>query len=1181
MDFTGERFVPGETGQELEIEHIQRYRMLKELVSGKKVLDAACGEGYGSYILSLSASQVMGIDIDEEAIRCASDKYQRTNVSFITSGINKLPFNDSSFDVVVSFETLEHVSYEVQIHFMNEIKRVLTPDGVLIISTPNKLVYSDIPGYRNPFHVKELYREEFNAMLTDYYKNVSIMSQRFEVSSIIGGNQIDTYRATNVSSSIEDKYMIAFCSDILYETIPVSSVHIFSGKYNQLISRILHLQKEVEERNRHIVNLDVEISSLREIFNEYQSLRRDIRQLIKNSQSESKEVEIEAETALLGRIIEDLNKKIEEMREVNKELLSQLQQAETGLIKEMQNHSFELAQLNTQLLKLDKDNAHQKETIAEQKKHIEQQKNHNEQQKNYVEERNSYIEELKKNIEQLTEKVGTVEKDYEDLFVQLSNKNGHIEELLQQERELNNIYASGGWKLLLKYYRLRDKLAPLNSKRRLISKLLLLTLKHPGLMLSKLKKENIKKLNYYLQTEEAKRIEGRIETFVDRHHEVNDERRFTAQIVEEGEELERIKFETYENPLVSIIIPVYNQWMYTYSCLASIYKNTEGIPYEIILADDMSTDETININNYIENIVVVRDGENRGFLLNCNNASSYCKGKYIFFLNNDTNVTPGWLSALIEVAENDKNIGIVGSKLVYPDGRLQEAGGIIWNDASGWNYGRLDDPEKPEYNYLKEADYISGAAILVRKEDWDTLGGFDTRYVPAYFEDSDLAFGIRSLGHKVVLQPKSVIIHFEGISHGTDTNSGIKSYQIQNKEKFMEKWSKVLKEDHFLNSEHVFWARDRSKNKKTIVVVDHYVPHYDKDAGSRCTYLYLNLFVSMGFHVVFIGDNFYKHEPYTTQLQQLGIEVLYGNHYAKNIMKWIKTNGKYIDYVYLNRPHISIKYIHEFRKNTEAKIIYFGHDLHFVRELRNYELTQNPSLLKSADEWKRIEYELFNASDVVHVVGTYEQGVLKKDFPNKPIRNIPLYPYQQLYKEKKLIPSFAERQGLLFVGGFNHAPNYDGVVWFIDEIFGGIQAEISDIKLYIVGSNPPADLIERQNSSIIVTGFVTDEELERYYDSSRLVVIPLRYGAGVKGKVVEAAYHQVPMVTTSIGAEGLPDAQSVMIIHDESTKFSKAVVELYQDEQKWRAISDSSEKYIEDHFTTRAAKRIIELDFNN
>lgn len=1102
MEFSGERFIPQQTDRELEIEHLQRYESLEEIVRNKIVLDAACGEGYGSYLLSRSAGFVYAIDIDEQTISEARQKYVGENIDFQLSSIEDLPYKNNFFDVVVSFETLEHVDEHAQQNFMRQIKRVLKDDGILIISTPNKKYYSDETEYRNPFHVKELYREEFQGLLEEHFVYVEILSQGFEVASIIGSTYSSNVSYQNLSRDNvprREKYMIAVCSNVDFNAQSISSIKPYHDRYIFMNHRIMTLQEEVEERNQHIDVLDKELDFLRQ---EYQRI-----EVLKNQISNYNDQIL----ILKKKLSDEQEKHLEAIKTVDK-LLGQ-------------NDALEKEKIEIQV------------------------------------QNNELCKQIINKSKESTQKILSLE--------------GHIQILLEQERKLNNIYDSSGWKLLLMYYKIRDKVIPLNSKRRIISKLFFKTFKNPKLMLSKLNKSNIKKLKYYLNSEEAKHLENRIDDYIHRHQEHDQET--NIELYTETE-YTHIEFEKFDAPLVSIIIPVYNQWQYTYSCLASIKANTNGVSYEIIIADDMSTDETVNISQYVSNVVVVRDGTNRGFLLNCNNAALNAKGKYIFFLNNDTNVQPNWLDSLVELIESNQSIGMVGSKLIYPDGRQQEAGGIIWDDASGWNYGRLDDPEKAEYNYVKEVDYISGAAILVRHDLWTKLGGFDTRYVPAYFEDTDLAFEIRKLGYKVVLQPKSVIVHFEGISHGTDTNSGIKKYQIENKRKFYEKWKETLRKDNFPNAEHVFLARDRSRNKKTVVIVDHYVPHFDKDAGGRCTYFYTKLMVTLGYRVIFIGDNFFKHEPYTSKLQTLGVEVLYGNEYSKNIKQWITQNGKYIDYVYLNRPHISIKYIDAFKKNTQAKIIYFGHDLHYLREMRNYELTKNVSLLKSSEEWKEIEFKLFDLADVIHVVGSYEQQVLAEQFPNKPIRNIPLYPYETIYGDFNEVPAFNERKDLLFVGGFNHKPNYDGIMWFINEVFPIVKVADPGIRLYIVGSNPPEDLKNNSSKDIIVTGYVTDDELEEYYKSCRVVVVPLRFGAGVKGKVVEAMYYQVPVVTTTIGAEGLPEIDSVLTVCDENSDFASAIINLCSNESDWKNRSISSGAYVRKFFTVKAAEEVLALD---
>jgi GT2 family glycosyltransferase len=401
-----------------------------------------------------------------------------------------------------------------------------------------------------------------------------------------------------------------------------------------------------------------------------------------------------------------------------------------------------------------------------------------------------------------------------------------------------------------------------------------------------------------------------------------------------------------DKPLVSIIVPVYNGWKMNYRCVKSIIEHTPEIPYEIIFADDCSLDETKNCTEKIKNIVHIYNSTNLGFLKNCNNAAKSARGEFILLLNSDTEPAPNWLSPLTDLMKKDEKIGMVGSKLIYPDGTLQEAGGIIWKDATGWNYGKHHDPDAPEYNYVKEVDYISGASIMIRKSLWNTIGGFDERYTPAYCEDSDLAFAIREKGYKVVYQPLSEVVHFESISHGKEEKEtkveegklSIQAVRLLNQKKLYEKWKEILLTEHFSNGENVFHARDRSANKKTILVIDHYVPEFDKDAGSKTVFQYLELFVSLGLNVKFLGDNFYQPEPYTSILQQMGIEVLYGNWYKENWKSWIQSNNASIDFIFLNRPHTSLNYLVFLKQNSNAKILYYGHDLHFLRELRKYEL---------------------------------------------------------------------------------------------------------------------------------------------------------------------------------------------------------------------------------------------------
>lgn len=480
--------------------------------------------------------------------------------------------------------------------------------------------------------------------------------------------------------------------------------------------------------------------------------------------------------------------------------------------------------------------------------------------------------------------------------------NDKLEKLLQNERllkkeieslkiELKLIHLSKHWIFINKFIKIENNL-----------KILKKIISYPNRLIKNISLKNIQKFvieikNNGIESTLKKTLDYiQIQTKITKKSQ---NKTNSNEILPKISDFKKLTFPKYENPKISIIIPVYNQINYTYECLKSILENTsKNIEYEVIIANDCSTDLTSEIEKFIENIKVINNEKNLKFLLNCNNATKYAKGEYLYFLNNDTKIQKNCIESLLEIIESDENIGIVGSKLIYPNETLQEAGGIIWKNASVSSYGKFGNPTDSEFNYVKEVDYISGASIIIRKKIWDEIGGFDKNFAPAYSEDSDLALQVRELGYKVVYQPKSVVKHYESISG----NQGQKLAVDINQKKFYKKWDNIL-EKQYLQKEkqkkynNIFFARDRSLSKTTILIINDF-PKNDNDVF----FINLKFLKNKNFNIKFICNDlqFENKNPYINTFQQLGIEVLYGEKYKNNWLNWLKNNSKFIEKIFIN-----------------------------------------------------------------------------------------------------------------------------------------------------------------------------------------------------------------------------------------------------------------------------------------
>ena len=1338
-----ERFVPAMRGR-LAYEHVHRYAAVLDLAAGRKILDIASGEGYGSALLATKAAEVVGVDVDKAATAKASQIYAaRRNLTFIDADAGSLPFGPAEFDLVVSFETIEHIEHQEQM--IEEIARVLKPGGILVISTPNKPVYSGEGRKPNPFHLKELDADEFASLLKAHFAHVEIQGQRFYIGSVLApfgetgeahqrteyaalrrlpGNDVDVARGTVPAA--EPEYLIALCSR---EKLPrrkhPSSIYVdpaddlwleqekvlrwASGLHDEdevLRAHVRKIDRELEdtigqreaerrraellsqqlERSRQLVALmeadaqsmmtmlatatergkksaelasgfDAVLEEAREsAAKAVNALEEKIRAAVEREQTLAAELternrQIEAEMARGVELGAVLSQEKADRERVAAELLEErLRSAQEVARRDEQlaGLTARAAELDTALSSERAERERQTSELSEEKHRLAQQIADRSEQMQVVAvraaqldtalsseraERERAVSELSgeklrlaREVSRLEEQIRGVTARMGELDAALSDERVRREvmltELSQERLLLSQDIARRDARLLTAAERVTDLEAALTAERTARERLIadLAQEKERSATAHKLAEALAEKQREMAAAvvaapvapaaalvqangswkgeaahqgpetgdvghlagdpkrpwlpEEVSQFwitQGLRDHLIEQHGDdavgpveylmslVSHFDTTKADIVSSslGKDLiARIakasaKVGRTEAPDVTILIPVYNGLVYTLTAILSILQTPTRFSYEILIGDNCSTDATEPVLSAFGGCIrYMRHDQNRGFLGNCNTAAKEARGRYLVLLNNDVVTLPGWLDELIGTFGIARDVGLAGSKLINGDGSLQEAGGIFWSDGSAWNFGRNQNPRMPQFNYLKDVDYISGAAIAFPLALWRQLDGFDRIYSPAYCEDADIAFRVRAAGLRCVYQPHSEIIHHEGRTHGTDTAVGIKAHQVLNQQKLVSRWRHVLTRDHFPNGENVFVARDRSRNKPHIVFIDHYVPQWDRDAGSRTMMHFMRLFQSHGFHVMLWPDNLHYDKPYVRKLQEMGIEVVYSASFLDRFESWLKDADGWLDYVFSSRPDITQRYLPIIRSASKVPVLYYGHDLHWKRLENQYLVEKSDAVRKAMETARTLEETIAKQVDCV-LYPSREECEIVRETTDKPVVEIPAWRFDdaELARARERITRGDNENPyrLLFVGGFRHPPNGDAVLWFVNEVMPLILQEDDRFELHVAGSETPESVRNLASPSVKILGQLSDAALAEIYDTCGFSVAPLRFGGGVKGKVVEALAKGISLVTTSVGVQGISDGERYAFVADTSEAFAAAVLQAARD----------------------------------
>jgi GT2 family glycosyltransferase len=614
-----------------------------------------------------------------------------------------------------------------------------------------------------------------------------------------------------------------------------------------------------------------------------------------------------------------------------------------------------------------------------------------------------------------------------------------------------------------------------------------------------------------------------------------------------------------KKPQVTIIVPAYNKFAMTYHCIASIALAYNTVSYEVILADDCSSDETAKAETIIGNLVVSRNKENLRFLRSCNAASKKAKGDYIVFLNNDTEVTSYWLDELVAQHEKDPTVGMTGSKLLNSDGTLQEAGGIVWGNGEPWNAGRNANPFAPEWNYVRQVDYVTGAAMCIRKDIWQEVGQFSEEYVPCYYEDADLAFKVAEAGYKVLYVPHSEVTHLEGQSHGTDVSKGLKRYQAINESTFRRKWFCVFKYYPKPDLNKLLVEKDR-KAEQRVLVIDYTTPMMGIDAGSYAAIQEIKLMVALGFKVTFVPENLAYMGKYTKTLQNLGVEVLLSPFYH-SLQHVLDTRLDEMDAVYITRYDVARKYL-ETIKAKNKPVVFNNADLHFLREIRAAVASDDSEQIEHALLTRDLELQVCKEADAVLTYNTTEQAVITSH--NLSADTLHLTPW--VLDTKPAGPDFKSRQGIAFLGGYNHKPNVEAVEFMVKQVMPLLLVQRPDIKFYVYGSKMPEAFDDYASDNVVIKGFA--ETLDGVYHDHRIFVAPLLSGAGIKGKVLDAMAYATPTILTDVAGEGtgLTNGINTLIANDPQ-EWVDAIIKLYDDQKLWQRFAENSLLLAKENFS--------------
>ena len=611
-----------------------------------------------------------------------------------------------------------------------------------------------------------------------------------------------------------------------------------------------------------------------------------------------------------------------------------------------------------------------------------------------------------------------------------------------------------------------------------------------------------------------------------------------------------------DQPDVSIILVLFNQVELSFACLCSIVETLREAPFgvEVVIADNASTDATGALLDQVEGATVIRNRSNLHFLRAVNAAARQATGRTILLLNNDAQLLPGALASALRTLDGDPAIGAVGGRIILPDGTLQEAGSIIWRDGTCSGYARGDDPMGADVMFQRDVDYCSGAFLLTPAALWRQMGGFDERFAPAYYEETDYCVRLWEGGYRVVYDPEAAILHYE---FGSSTALGdALRLQAANHAIFVAQHGHWLAGQFPVSPLNVLPARTARGTRRRILVLEDRVPKVELGTGYPRANRLLHELMDAGADVTFFPMfRHYETWPSIRAALDKRIEVLW-RAAAPQLRDYLMARRGHFDAVLVCRPQNMRALMDAIGPERSlllgsATLLYDAEALFAAREIQRRKAAGEE--FTDLDRHRMIaeEVSLTRMASTVISVSPAEQSVLE-DYGAKEVHLL-----GHTLDDQPIPTAYGERNQIVFLGaiGDDNAPNADAVRWFAADILPRVRSQLDhpELRLTVIGRNGADTVSALDGDSVDLLGMV--DELPPAMARARIMVVPTRYAAGIPHKVHQAAMLGIPTVVTSLiaGQLGWQDGAELLVA-DEPAAFADACARLYSDETLWQQV---------------------------